>query len=209
MINLLPDEQREDPTSPQESFTGLTVDYAKQLRISFGDYAECKNPNRKPINGPKPRSDPCITLLPMLNQQSSYLFFDLGTRRTVIRSKWVELPIPDDILARCNHLSSRQGKKLRVLPFFSRGEPRDEDDNSIVEMSDHELFDHDDAPSSFDSDDDNSASSDEYVDDEPADDDVADPVHYDEADRERRVHSFSICTYIHIKYICIHTNIHT
>jgi hypothetical protein len=194
MINLLPDEQREDPTSPQESFTGLKVDYANQLRISFGDYAECKNPNRKPINGPKPRSDPCIALLPMLNQQGSYLFFDLGTRRTVIRSKWVELPIPNYILARCNHLSSRQGKKLRVLPFFSRGEPRDEDDNSIAEMSDHEQFDHDDAPLSSDSEDDNTASSDEYDDDEPdpanyqpgpADDDVTDPVHYDEADRER------------------------
>ncbi len=194
MINLLPDQQRENPTSPQESFTGLKVDYAKQLRISFGDYAECKNPNRKPINGPKPRSDPCIALLPMLNQQGSYLFFDLGTRRTVIRSKWVELPIPDDILARCNHLASRQGKKLRVLPFFSRGEPRDEDDNSIAEMSDHELFDHDDAPSSSESDDDDSDSSDEYDDDEPdpannqpenADNDAADPIHYDEADRER------------------------
>jgi len=198
MINLLPDQQREDPTSPQESFTGLKVDYAKQLRISFGDYAECKNPNRKPINGPKPRSDPCIALLPMLNQQGSYLFFDLGTRRTVIRSKWVELPIPDDILARCNHLASRQGKKLRVLPFFSRGEPRDEDDNSIAEMSDHELFDHDDAPSSSESDDDDSDSSDEYDDDEPdhdrypanyqpenADNDATHSVPYDEADRER------------------------
>ena len=64
MINLLPDQQREDPISRQESFTGLKVDYVKQLRISFGDYAECKNPNRKPFNGPKPRSDPCIALIP-------------------------------------------------------------------------------------------------------------------------------------------------
>ena len=193
MVNLLPDEQREDPTSPQESFTGLKVDYAKQLRISFGDYAECKNPNRKPVNGPKPRSDPCIALLPMLNQQGSYLFFDLGTRRTVIRTKWVELPFPEDIIARCNHLASNQGKKLRVLPFFSRGEPRDEDDNSIAEMSDHELFDHNDAPSSSESEDDDSDSSDEDDDDEPVanaqpeadDEDAADPIHYDEADRER------------------------
>jgi len=198
-INLLPDEQREDPTSPYELFTGLKVDFAKQLRISFGDYAECRNPNRKPVNGPKPRSDPCIALLPMLNQQGSYLFFDLGSRRTVIRTKWVELPFPDDIIARCNHLASKQGKKLRVLPFFSRGEPRDEDDNSIAEMSDHELFDHDDAPSSSDSDDDVSDSNDETesddsdsdhmnpgVNDPEADDDhAADPIHYDEAERER------------------------
>ena len=94
MINLLPDQQREDPISPQESFTGLKVDYVKQLRISFGDYAECKNPNRKPFNGPKPRSDPYIALIP-----ARLIPIPL------IRSKWVELPIPDDILARCNHLA--------------------------------------------------------------------------------------------------------
>jgi len=198
-INLLPDEHREDPTSPYELFTGLKVDFARQLRISFGDYAECRNPNRKLVNGPKPRSDPCITLLPMPNQQGSYLFFDLGSRRTVIRTKWVELPFPDDIIARCNHLASKQGKKLRVLPFFSRGEPRDEDDNSIAEMSDHELFGHDDAPSSSDSDEDASVSSDETNTDDPNgdhinlsdnhlggdDDSSADPIHYAEADRER------------------------
>ena len=192
-INLLPDEHRKDPTSPYELFPGLKVDFARQLRISFGDYAECRNPNRKLVNGPKPRSDPCITLLPMPNQQGSYLFFDLGSRRTVIRTKWVELPFPDDIIARCNHLlASKQGKKLRVLP-------RDEDDNSIAEMSDHELFGHDDAPSSSDSDEDASVSSDETNTDDPNgdhinlsdnhlggdDDSSADPIHYAEADRER------------------------
>ena len=97
MINLLPDGQREDPTSPYELFTGLKVDFKRQLRISFGDYAECRNPNRKPTNGLKPRSDPCIALLPLLNQQGSYVFFDLGSRRTVIRSKWVELPFDSTI----------------------------------------------------------------------------------------------------------------
>jgi hypothetical protein len=176
MINLLPDNKREDPTSPYELFTGRKVDYAKQLRISFGDYAECKNPNRKPINGPKPRSDPCIALLPTLNQQGSYVFFDLGTRRTVVRTKWVELPFSEDILDRCNTLAKNQGKKLRVLPFFSRGEPRDEDDNSIAEMSDHELFDHNDASSSSDSDSDDTHSGDDDDSDEdpqPHDDDAA------------------------------------
>ena len=189
MINLLPDDQRVDPTSPHETFTGLKVDYNRQLRISFGDYAECKNPNRKPINGPKPRSDPCIALLPTLNQQGSYVFFDLGTRRTVIRSKWVELPLSDDIIDRCNHLAKNQGKRLRALPFFSRGEPRDEDDNSIAEMSDHELIDHNDAPSSSDSDSEDSDPDDDESEDDSSPQDThahpEEPLHYDEADRER------------------------
>ena len=170
------------------------MDFKRQLRILFGDYAECRNPNRKQINGLKPRSDPCIALLPLLNQQGSYVFFDLGSRRTVIRSKWIELPFSDDIITRLNYLASRQGKKLRVLPFISRGEPRDEDDNSIEEMSDHELFDHTDARSSSDSDNEDSDDDDEDDDDDEsvnyfkdtdtADELEADPVQNDEANRE-------------------------
>lgn len=197
-INLLPDEQREDPTSPYELFTGFKVDYKKQLRISFGDYAECKNPNRKPSNGPKPRTDPCIALLPLLNQQGSFLFFDLQSRRTVIRTKWVALPFPDDILDRCNKLASRQGKKLRVLPFFSRGEPLDENNNFIDEMSDHDLFDHVASASSDSDDSESERDEDDNNDDSPPDnsnnhnshfDDEAAPMHDftpddDEIDRE-------------------------
>ena len=81
MINLLSDNQRVDPTSPYELFTGNKVDYNTQLRISFGDYAECKNPNRKPINTISRRTDPCIALLPLLNAQGSFLFFDLDTKK--------------------------------------------------------------------------------------------------------------------------------
>ena len=130
MINLLPDDQREDPSSPHEAFTGLKVDYNRQLRKSFGDYTECKKPNRKPINGLKPRSDPCIVLLPTLNQQRSYVFFDLGTRRTVIRKKWVEIPLSDDIIDRClqrikgksyesycsSHAANRETRTIIPLP---------------------------------------------------------------------------------------------
>ena len=126
---------------------------------------------------------------------------DSKTETVLMEPGWKpndQLPFPDDIIARCNHLASKQGKKLRVLPFFSRGEPRDEDENSIAEMSDHELFGHDDAPSSSDSDEDASVSSDETNTDDPNgdhinlsdnhlgdDDSSADPIHYAEADRER------------------------
>ncbi len=170
MINLLPDDQREDPTCPHEAFTGLKIDYNRQLRISFGDYAECKNPNRKPINGPKPRSDSCIALLPTLNQQGSYVFFYLRTRRTVIRSKWVELPLSDDIIDRCNHLAKNQGKKLRQ--FHCRNE-RPRTCGRKSSDSDNDDSDTDDVENKDDS--------------PPRDTDanVDEPIHYDEADRER------------------------
>lgn len=142
MINLAPNNQREDSTSPYELFTGKKVDYQKQLRISFGDYAECKNPNRKPINNMKPRTDPCIALLPTLNEQGTYIFFDLRSRRIVRRDKWTELPFPEDIINRCNKLAANQGKRLRVNPFFSRGDALDERNIPIEHLDDVELFDH-------------------------------------------------------------------
>jgi hypothetical protein len=41
MLNLEPNSTREDSTNPYpyELFRGLKVDYKKQLRITFGDYA--------------------------------------------------------------------------------------------------------------------------------------------------------------------------
>ena len=142
MINLAPNNQREDSTSPYELFTGKKVDYQKQLRISIGDYAEYKNPNRKPINNMKSRTDPCIALLPTLNEQGTYIFFDLRSHRIVRRDKWIELPFPEDIIHRCNKLVANQGKSLRVNPFFSRGDALNERNFPIEHLDDVELFDH-------------------------------------------------------------------
>ncbi len=67
MLNLEPNSIREDSTSPYELFRGLKVDYKKQLRISFGDYAECHDPHNVTSNDVQSRTDPCIALLPLLN----------------------------------------------------------------------------------------------------------------------------------------------
>ena len=128
MLNLEPNSTREDSTSPYELFRGLKIDYKKQLRISFGDYAECHDPHNVTSNDVQSRTDPCIALLPLLNAQGSHLFFNLETRRTCTRDKWTELSFPADILRRLNKLAANQRKKLRVLPNFSY-DPVDENDS--------------------------------------------------------------------------------
>ena len=90
----------------------------------------------------KPRTDPCIALLPTLNEQGTYIFFDLRSRRIVRRDKWTELPFPEDIINRCNKLAANQGKRLRVNPSFSRGDALDERNIPIEHLDDVELFDH-------------------------------------------------------------------
>jgi hypothetical protein len=167
MLNFEPSSTREDPTSPYELFRGLKVDYKKQLRISFGDYAECHNPHVT-SNTVHRRTDPCLALLPTLNAQGSYLFYNLATRSTCIRDTWEHLPFPDDILQRCNKLAANQRRKLRVQPTFAY-EPVDEHHNFIDHIDDAELFDNNpadidlDSSSENDSDDDSNAHVDDTV----------------------------------------------
>ena len=163
MINFEPNSQREDPTSPYELFRGQKIDYKRQLRISFGDYAECTDPHVT-SNTMERRTDPCIALLPLLNAQGSHLFYNLETRRTCMRDTWTELPFSEDILKRVNKLAARQRKKLRVQPNFAY-EPVDEDNNFLEHIDDYNLYDDDPADISIDS----SSDSDEEDDDDAND----------------------------------------
>eukprot|EP01036_Dinobryon_divergens_P061852 gene61852-biopygen30294 len=130
MLIFEPNLKREDTTSPFELFRGHKIDYQKQLRISFGDYAESQEDPHITSNTMQSRTDPCIALIPLLNAQSSNLFYNLDTRRTCVRDTWTELPFPADILMRCNKLAAGQRKKLRVQPTFAY-EPVDEDNNFL------------------------------------------------------------------------------
>ena len=154
MLNFEPNSKREDPTSPFELFRGLKIDYKKQLRISFGDYAESHDPHIT-SNTMQSRTDPCIALIPLLNAQGSNLFYNLDTRRTCVRDTWSELPFPADILKRCNKLAAGQRKKLRVQPTFAY-EPVDENNNFIDHIDDVDLFDNDPVDTDSSSDSDNS-----------------------------------------------------
>lgn len=139
MLNLEPCQQREDRTSAYELFHGRKVDYERQLRITFGDYAEVHDPH--PItNSMTARTQPCIALLPKLNEEGSYIFLNLNTRKTCVRNQWVEKPLDDVTLKRLETLAAKQGKKLRVNPHFSRGTPRNENNEVINVIDADELF---------------------------------------------------------------------
>jgi len=177
MLNFEPNSTREDPTSPYELFRGLKVDYKRQLRISFGDYAECHNPHIT-SNTVHRRTDPCLALLPTLNAQGSHLFYNLDTRSTCIRDTWDKLPFPADILRRCNMLAANQRKKLRVQPTFAY-EPVDEHNNYIEHMDDVDLFDNNPADTSTDSSSESDNDNEDenfHIDDAVVTDDIAEEI---------------------------------
>lgn len=70
---------------PRVKLTGRKVNYCKEYGIGFGDYAEVKRHiNRR--NTPEERSEPCIALYPEMNLASSWVWWNIGTKRRVRRS---------------------------------------------------------------------------------------------------------------------------
>jgi hypothetical protein len=57
----------------------MKPDYAKDLRVSFGEYAEVSNTTIAQRNSLMPRTDPAIALVPTGNAQGSVWFYSLQT----------------------------------------------------------------------------------------------------------------------------------
>jgi hypothetical protein len=70
---------------PRVLFTGIKINYGKELALAFGDYVEVYDGTD---NTSRPRSIPCIALYPCANSTGSWEFMNLLTKRKVRRSQW-------------------------------------------------------------------------------------------------------------------------
>ncbi len=73
---------------PKVLFTGLHVNYKKELSLAFGDYAEVYNGMD---NTACSRSVPCIALYPCNNMTGSWTFLNLSTKQYVRCSQWQKM----------------------------------------------------------------------------------------------------------------------
>jgi hypothetical protein len=73
---------------PKVLFTGLRINYKKELSLAFGDYAEVYDGTD---NTAKSRSIPCIALYPCNNSTGSWVFLNLQTKQQVRRSQWQKM----------------------------------------------------------------------------------------------------------------------
>jgi hypothetical protein len=83
--------------SPREIVSGLGLDFTKHCRIEFGAYAQVHEDHD---NTMAPRTTGAIALRPTGNAHGSYYFYHLNTGRVLNRSRWTELPMPDDVAVR-------------------------------------------------------------------------------------------------------------
>jgi hypothetical protein len=70
---------------PRVLFTGIKVNYKKELELAFGDYVEVYDGTD---NTSKARSVPCIALFPCANSTGSWEFMNLISKRRIRRSHW-------------------------------------------------------------------------------------------------------------------------
>jgi hypothetical protein len=95
-----------DTRPPREQFYSRRIDFAKDVRVSFGEYCQVFNTGIVRSNSNEPRTSGAIALLPLGNAAGDVLFFLLGTRSLVRRSKWTSLPMPQEIVDMLNGMAT-------------------------------------------------------------------------------------------------------
>lgn len=95
---------------PKVLFTGMKINYKKELELAFGDYCEVYDGTD---NTSASRSIPCIALFPCNNSTGSWEFMNLMTKQRVRRSNWKLLATSELIIDTMNVF---EDKSLPVVP---------------------------------------------------------------------------------------------
>jgi hypothetical protein len=97
---------------PKVLFTGLGVNYKKELSPAFGDYIEVYDGMD---NTARSRSVPCIALYPCNNMTGSWAFLNLSTKQYIRRSHWLKMKTTDIIISKMNAFDPELLRQLPVI----------------------------------------------------------------------------------------------
>ncbi len=106
-INLVPSSVSCDRLNRREKFIGRKLDFKRDLRVRFGDYAQTHEPGIIK-NSQVARTEGAIALLSVGNINGSVKFFKLSTRSIITRDKFTMLPMPDTVVSYINALVGAQ-----------------------------------------------------------------------------------------------------
>ena len=97
--------------SPMTIMSGDPLDYKKHLSLQVGQCCQVHE-EESPRNSQHPRTRGAITLGPTGNIQGGCRFMALNTGQKITRHSWTEVPMPDTVIARVNHLGADQPEHL-------------------------------------------------------------------------------------------------
>jgi len=117
-INLIPQSTREVKISPKELFTGRKINFKRDLRLSFGEYAQIhEDYSDVQKNTMKERTCDAIALRMKGNAQGSAEFLNLNTWKVVTRDFWTVLPIPPTVIEKINKKAESEEKTVLSEDF--------------------------------------------------------------------------------------------
>ena len=107
-VNLQPSATSTTLLSPQELYSGMRLDMARDLKCGFGDYVHATVPVTD--NSTAQRTDGCITLLPTGNATGSVRMYCLATNKVITRDQFTVVPMPQHVIALLNGRAALQGR---------------------------------------------------------------------------------------------------
>jgi len=93
-------------------------------QIPFGAYAQVQN-DREITNTMRSRTTGAISLGATENTQGTYRFFNLSTGELIVRRKWTELPIPQEVIMRLQDMTYAELDQNSKVSF--EGDEEEED----------------------------------------------------------------------------------
>jgi hypothetical protein len=166
-LNAFPHKDGVSSTlSPRYLLTGKHLDFTKHVCTEFGAYVQTHEEHTNNMNA---RTLGAICLGPSGNEQGGHFFMSLATGKRIHQNRLTDLSMPDDSIARVNHLAQRQGMP-RSLTFADRyGFEIFDDDDDVEDDADSTYNPEDDQ--SIDSESDDNSDYDDDNEDEQDDND--------------------------------------
>ena len=96
---------------PRVLFTGIPVDYKKELTYAFGDYVEAYEGT---TNTSRARSSACIALYPTGNSIGTWVLWKIETRSRVRKSNMIKLVTTDSVIAIMNATAYEERTEVRT-----------------------------------------------------------------------------------------------
>ncbi len=96
---------------PRVLFTGIPVDYRKELLVAFGDYVEAYEGTD---NMSHACSSACIALYLVGNSTGSWVIWEIETRSRVRRSNMMKL-VTSDLIKQAMNVLNREGREENAV----------------------------------------------------------------------------------------------
>ncbi len=98
--------------SAYEAYHGKKLNYKKDLKLEFGEYALVYRPAKQKNSLLHERCSGCICLGPTLNNRGTQIFFNIQSKRVIHSDNYKLAPMPDEVIEVLDNMAIQDNKEL-------------------------------------------------------------------------------------------------